>query len=151
MTRINLIPPRELHDRHLVAEYRELPRVFALIRAHFKKSARPELPDSYRMGKGHVLFFYDKAPWLAQRQALLIAEMRRRGMHPNFDDVESLLDGIDLRTQTHVWTPTEAEVSINRRRIEERLSGMKSRIRRGGGEPTPARSRLPDTRSDCDS
>lgn len=32
MTRINLIPPSELHYKHLVAEYRELPRVFGLVR-----------------------------------------------------------------------------------------------------------------------
>ena len=31
MTRINCVPVTELHDRHLVAEYRELPRCFALM------------------------------------------------------------------------------------------------------------------------
>lgn len=30
MTRINCVPVRELGGKHLVAEYRELPRVYAL-------------------------------------------------------------------------------------------------------------------------
>ena len=33
MTRINCVPVEELHQKHLVAEYRELPRVFRLAEA----------------------------------------------------------------------------------------------------------------------
>lgn len=33
MTRINLVDPSTLHTKHLIAEYRELPRVFALAEA----------------------------------------------------------------------------------------------------------------------
>jgi len=31
MTRINLVDPSTLHSKHLLAEYRELPRVFGLV------------------------------------------------------------------------------------------------------------------------
>ena len=31
MTRINTMPPEHLTDQHLFAEYRELPRIFALV------------------------------------------------------------------------------------------------------------------------
>lgn len=33
MTRINLADPSTLHSKHLLAEYRELPRVFKLVEA----------------------------------------------------------------------------------------------------------------------
>ena len=32
MTRINLINPEKLTDQHLLAEYRELPRIFWILR-----------------------------------------------------------------------------------------------------------------------
>lgn len=131
MTRINLIPPEELHDRHLVAEYRELPRIFALIRADDARRAAgvrtPEPPPAYVLGPGHVRFFYDKARWLLARQRLLIAEMRRRGMRPNFEAGEELLAGIEINRQLMEWAPTPAEVEINRSRIEERLEVMTRR------------------------
>jgi len=31
MTRINCAPKKELSDKHLAAEYRELPRIFGLV------------------------------------------------------------------------------------------------------------------------
>lgn len=33
MTRINLLPPAQLADQHLIAEYRELPRIFTLVKS----------------------------------------------------------------------------------------------------------------------
>ncbi len=50
MTRINCVPVEELSGPHLVAEYRELPRVFALAqRAATRKIAVPPLStDSER-------------------------------------------------------------------------------------------------------
>lgn len=125
MTRINLIPVEELHDRHLVAEYRELPRIFTLIRAHEEKTPDRPLPPTYRMGTGHVLFFYNKAPWLIERQRQLIDEMRRRGMQPNFTDIDGLAAGIDLRRHQNAWMPSGDEIAINAARIADRLSTMK--------------------------
>lgn len=54
MTRINLVEPRYLTDEHLLAEYRELPRVFTYVDRHGIAEDRPE---SYKLGKGHVKFF----------------------------------------------------------------------------------------------
>ena len=73
MTRINLVPPSELHDKHLLAEYRELPRVFKL--------ARPcdDIPEKYCLGTGHVKFFYNKLEFLYKRQCQLCEEMKRQG------------------------------------------------------------------------
>lgn len=131
MTRINLIPVTELHSRHLVAEYRELPRVFSLIRADDAKRAAgvrtPTAPASYVLGPGHVRFFYDKALWLLERQRLLIAEMNRRGMRPSFTADDSLIEGIDVGRQLPGWAPNQDEVNLNRARIEQRLDEMRAR------------------------
>lgn len=117
MTRINCIPPAELTRQHLVAEYRELPRVFALARqAH----ARNQLdgPTTYTLGKGHVRFFYTRLAWLARRQAALIAEMVSRGYSPQYGAPS--LDGLPAAL-CNDWTPTAEAMAINRARIAERL------------------------------
>lgn len=41
MTRINCVAPIELTTKHLVAEYRELPRIYNLVRAAIKRGERP--------------------------------------------------------------------------------------------------------------
>ena len=131
MTRINLVDPRTLDSRHLVAEYRELPRVFALIRADDARRAAgrtsPAPGPTYVLGKGHVRFFYDKALWLLERQKSLVAEMHRRGMHPRFQPDPALLAGIDMRRQQHGWTPTPAEIATNQARLDARLAAMPPR------------------------
>ncbi|MGP2427932.1 pyrimidine dimer DNA glycosylase/endonuclease V, partial [Escherichia coli] len=40
MTRINLTLVSELADQHLMAEYRELPRVFGAVRKHVANGKR---------------------------------------------------------------------------------------------------------------
>lgn len=37
MTRVNVIPVEELHDKHLIAEYREIPRIVNLVRKNWKR------------------------------------------------------------------------------------------------------------------
>lgn len=128
MTRINCIPVQELTDRHLLAEYRELPRVFALARPC------PEAPSCYTLGTGHIKFFYDKLLYLQRRQVALVAEMRRRGMSPSFDP-EAL--GAQRRCGDQAalwndWTPTPEAIQINRARIQERLASASSKQVRGG-------------------
>ena len=128
MTRINLVDPRELDPRHLVAEYRELPRIFALIRADdARRAAGRATPDpghEYVLGPGHVRFFYNKAPWLLERQKALVAEMLARGMKPRFLATSDLLEGIDMTRQCHNWSPSEMEVGRNRARLSESLARM---------------------------
>ena len=109
MTRINCIPPDELITRHLVAEYRELPRVFALVRASIARGEVPEdtkNPREYRLGTGHVLFFYGRLGYLAKRQTALVAEMQKRGFKPTFTDPHLLIDGIKLQFQQPAWQRT---------------------------------------------
>lgn len=119
MTRINVVPPTELTGKHLVAEYRELPRVFALARPLTTKETIPH----YTLGKGHVLFFYDKLHYCLKRQYLIVDEMRRRGFNPQFHPITLFTEY--SRTKQHLWndyTPTPEALAINRQRINERLN-----------------------------
>lgn len=121
MTRINCIPVSELTDKHLIAEYRELPRVFKLARVC------PEAPKEYTMGAGHVKFFYDKLIWCVYRQHQLVSEMIERGFKPNFVPSELWKfaehnGGPVKRELWNYWQPTKQAQEINRARINERLN-----------------------------
>lgn len=126
MTRINCIPPSELTGPHLVAEYRELPRIFGMVRGVVERGTTDPalcvIPSTYRMGTGHMKFFTDKLGYLVKRQKALIAEMQARGYQPNHLDPDSLLVGIPEAYHGD-WEPDEAAIAISRARIEERLNG----------------------------
>lgn len=126
MTRINCIPPTELHSRHLVAEYRELPRVFALARSWALKHQPiadhiDKLPIDYCLGKGHVMFFYNKLKFCVNRHRALVDEMHRRGYRTQ--SWPPL--GIDHPLLWKDWVPTPEAMELNRQRIAERLESMR--------------------------
>jgi deoxyribonuclease (pyrimidine dimer) len=126
MTRINVIPPSELTNLHLIAEYRELPRIFALAKKHFESGKNLKNPKEYTLGKGHVLFFYDKLLFLLKRQESLIEEMQKRGIKTNFSNLESLYKEMPTPLmQDYVVTP-EA-IKINKARIFERLKSYEEK------------------------
>ena len=111
MTRINLPPPPFLTDEHLFAEWRELPRVFALSR-----DARPT-PPTFTLGAGHMRFFLPFLGWLGRRHAALTAECIARGY--NLTPRPPLpLDGGD-------WTPTAADMAVSVARLREALARSK--------------------------
>ncbi len=122
MSRINCIPPHELHNKHLLAEYRELPRVFRLARND------AIIPEKYTLGKGHVTFFYNKLAYLYERQIQLYNEMLRRGYKPNFhpEDLLQWKEGREALWNT--WTPDNNAIATNRARIAERLQEMQKKF-----------------------
>jgi deoxyribonuclease (pyrimidine dimer) len=111
VTRINVVPPEVLVDQHLLAEYRELPRVFALAKV------RGDAPKAYTLGAGHVVFFYDKTAWLSERQAALIAECQARGF-----DVQHIAPPAPVPGLAGTWTPTAEALRLNLDRLRLRLS-----------------------------
>lgn len=116
MTRINVIPVTELSRQHLVAEYREIVRVFAL--------ARPvnDAPANYTLGTGHVKFFYDKLAWIFARFSSLCGEMTRRGYNPTMSPdmfIHYMYEKPDLWNHCD-WVPSDEALRINRERIRER-------------------------------
>jgi deoxyribonuclease (pyrimidine dimer) len=118
MTRINLIPPQDLHDKHLLAEYRELPRIFKLARV------APDAPQTYTLGKGHVTFFYDKLKFLYKRQVALVKEMRSRGFTCNYDPASLLSYKQEKPSLWNDYQPTALAIGINAHRIQDRLRAM---------------------------
>lgn len=122
MTRINCVPVEELTGPHLVAEYRELPRVFALAA---KAASRGNLiqPANYTLGKGHMLFFYTRLEYLARRHRQLVEEMKRRGYKPSFEGVRREQFPDIPESCWNDWAPTEEALALNRQRISERLGG----------------------------
>lgn len=116
MTRVNVIPAAMLTDQHLLAEYRELPRIFPLAAAAV---ARGEAfgPSAYTHGKGHVRFFYDKTDWLADRQADLIEELLDRGY-----DLKHRSAPQPLSASPSNWRPSDGDYAVNLDRLRERLA-----------------------------
>lgn len=123
MTRINLIPPSELHRKHLQAEYYELPEIFRLVDARQKKKHTPKhcnIPPTYRFGLGHKTFFYDKLFWLLGRHHLLVNEMHLRGYQATIIDVPGKFVHLENHWFGH-WHPTDAEIELSRERINQRV------------------------------
>jgi hypothetical protein len=86
MTRINAgIGIRELCDQHLVSEYRELPRVWAMLHNAIEREASLHIPDEFCLGEGHMAYFQDKGAFLQLRWMGLRSEMVCRGMTPTLD------------------------------------------------------------------
>lgn len=124
MTRINCIPPEELTDKHLLAEYRELPRIFKLARQPKNQKEADSWPKKYTLGTGHVCFFYDKLEYLFKRQINLVEEMQKRGFNTSFDPYalpELFKDKFSNTQFFNDWKPTYEAMSINRDRISIRL------------------------------
>lgn len=128
MTRINLVPPKDLHDKHLGAEYYELPRVFGLARKAIDRGedpANPKYHKGYTRGRGHVLFFYPRLGFLVQRQGRVVREMIRRGFKPKFTDPYDL-SGYPPEW-CREWKPSPLAISISRewlilKKIEKGMS-----------------------------
>lgn len=117
MTRINVIPPNELCDQHLLAEHRELTRIPNYI---VKKEGYVALSTltSYTLGKGHVLFFRDKLLFLYLRYISLHQECLNRGF--------SVINKwpAEVKNYSHLWNNyqvTELDIMINKARIAERM------------------------------
>ncbi|EEX50207.1 pyrimidine dimer DNA glycosylase/endonuclease V [Pasteurella dagmatis] len=116
MTRINLIPVDELCDQHLLAEHRELTRIpNAVAKGKFNLAGQP---DDYKLGSGHVRFFFNKLAFLKRRYDLLHQECLARGFNVKY------IWPTDLPEDPLLWLdyePTQNALEANKTRIEERM------------------------------
>lgn len=119
MTRINVVPPSELHTKFLVAEYREIVRVFALARQSQYSMHKVKQPDVYTLGTGHVKYFYNRLGFITERYDSLCQEMLSRGFKCNRVPKEDLHQGIE-KNMFFNYKVTEEALRINRERILER-------------------------------
>ena len=116
MTRINLIPPKELCDQHLLAEHRELTRIpNAVAKGKFHLKGQPE---EYKLGEGHVRFFFNKMAFLKRRYDELHTECKARGFKAQYIWLEPLPSSPELWLD---YQPTDTALEINRQRIQERM------------------------------
>ena len=123
MTRINIIPPKELYDQHLIAEYREITMVPAALSRTLNSKAgliRSKIPKNYTLNKGHVYFFYNKGKYLDNRYNELIVEMKNRGIIPDENRLYPKQIFIDNNLY-YDWEPSEIDMQVIRLRIEQKI------------------------------
>ena len=128
MTRINLVPPEELMDQHLFAEFREIKMVpkslSRSLKARGAEDVLKRIPPAFTLNTGHVSFFYDKGKYLRKRYELLKEELEYRGLNFNRDSLfdpdgtfESLGDAFNRD-----YEPTEIALELIRKRIIDKIA-----------------------------
>lgn len=118
MTRVNLIPPTELHDQHLIAEIREINQ----LASHFKRSINAKskfiIPNEFTLNRGHVTFFYNKGFYLHKRFDKLKREAILRGFN-----IKTVFNNqwVEYPEYYNDWNPTESAYIIILNRINEKI------------------------------
>jgi hypothetical protein len=118
MTRVNLVPVRELSDQHLLSEHREIVRIPNQVRSG--KLSAAGAPESFRLGTGHVKFFADKLGFVRDRYLQVYEECIARGFQVTY--MGSAFYGTFTRDQRKQWTPSSDDIAVSRERIQEKLS-----------------------------
>jgi deoxyribonuclease (pyrimidine dimer) len=121
MTRINVVPPEVLSDKHLLAEYRMLPRVFTAVKK--LKSKPSDIPEKYCLGTGHVKFFYDKCEYLMSRYTMIYRELLDRNVEVDYHLYRSVLDSATALTPYWAledYTPDHEAMYLNMARLVKR-------------------------------
>ena len=123
MTRINVVPPKKLCNKHLFAEAREMPRLVANLNTSLNRKSKPfsmsEIPSEYVLGKGHVKFFFDKFKYLHKRHIEITKELLRRGYNLSNTD-SSIFATVDKKWYND-YSPTQEALELNRERIKDRM------------------------------
>lgn len=138
MTRVNLVPPTELFDQHLMAEYRELLMIPASLARTLrsKKGLRlDEYPKRFTLNRGHVSFFYDKGLYLDQRYTALVRELTRRGFRLDQERLFPTKIFIDHDLYND-WLPTSEDLAVIRARIAEKLAQRPGWYRKTAAGPS---------------
>ena len=123
MTRINVgIPPTELVNQHLIAEHREIKRIPNCIAKG--KYNMEGIPDKFKLGIGHVKFFYNKLLYLKNRYISLYNECIKRGFN-----VQNYIDAWDNIPQELMndYKATYKDRLIIQERIYERTINRKNK------------------------
>jgi hypothetical protein len=119
MTRVNCgIPPRDLTRQHLIAEHREIKRIPNVVsKGKYDLIGQPQV---FKLGAGHVKFFYNKLGYLKERYEELYSECRRRGYDVSYygDAWNGVPDHLMCNYQ-----PTKHDVEIITERINLRNKG----------------------------
>lgn len=116
MTRINAgIAPKQLSNKHLIAEHREIKRIPNCIsKGKFNLNGQPK---EFTLGTGHVKFFYDKLLYLKNRYESLYEECIKRGFNVTY--YGEAWNGVPSEFMND-YTPTDRDIKIIKQRILER-------------------------------
>ena len=119
MTRINVgVDPSELTREHLIAEHREITRIPNCVRrGRFSLSGTPA---NFKLGEGHVKFFYCRLLYLYKRYNRIYNECIRRGYNVSAKHNAFTDPGIDKK-HWNDYTPTHNDRQLILERINERL------------------------------
>jgi hypothetical protein len=112
MTRINVgVEPKELPDRLLMAEHREIKRIPNCIKnGRFNLS---KIPERFTLGTGHVSFFYNKILYLKKRYQKIYQECLERGFNvTNFSESFENID--EYFMNDYQETPRDRELLFQR-------------------------------------
>lgn len=124
MTRINLIDVSIMTDQHLLAEYRELPRIVNDWKKRYGDSKfYKAIPNKFCLGQGHVKFFRNKIKFLIQQYRLIVDELLKRNFSIKqtsiVDNEVAHLLTIDINQIT--WKPSVEDITISQQRITEKI------------------------------
>ena len=123
MTRINVgIPPAELINQHLIAEHREIKRIPNCIAKG--KYNMEGIPDKFKLGTGHVKFFYNKLLYLKKRYISLYNECVKRGF--NVQNYTSAWDNVPQKLMNDYKVKAN-DCRIIRQRINDRKTNRKNK------------------------
>ena len=118
MTRINVgIPPAELVNQHLIAEHREIKRIpNCIAKGKYNMNG---IPNKFKLGSGHVKFFYNKLFYLFKRYIELHTECINRGF--NVQNYIGAWDNVP-RELMNDYQVQDNDIKIITERINEKLN-----------------------------
>ncbi len=123
MTRINTgIPVKTLSREHLLAEHREIKRIpNCIVKGRYSLKGQPK---RFKLGQGHVKFFYDKLGYLLKRYKQIYQECIKRGF--NVQDYSSAWDKAP-KELIGDYIPTKKDIEIVKERIKQNNMIKKSK------------------------
>lgn len=118
MTRINAnLSVKLLSDEHLLAEHREIKRIPDSLKKAIKSGSINKIPNTFRLGTGHVLFFINKLQFVYNRYIDIHNECLLRGFA--VEDYSSNFISINDNLYWNDWKSSlEANLAIKERIIE---------------------------------
>ena len=104
-------------DSHLIAEQVELLMITGMLRRN-KFIHKMSIPSKFKLGTGHMTFWFDKLLYLQRRLSAVKIEINRRKFKVMERDI--ILDGFPEK-YINEWSPTLEDSLIVRQRIGEKI------------------------------
>lgn len=122
MTRINSgIKPTELPNKLLIAEHREIKRIPNIIKKG--KYNLDNIPHDFKLGTGHVKFFYNRLKYLHTRYREIYNECINRGINVSY--YGEAFEGLP-KSLYNDWTPPSYVRDLLIERIESKGFKLKN-------------------------